>query len=84
MMPARRKESSAQYPNKGVLRFDWLAADGEILHPYAARKGGKRWIVKLYLPLPQTFDEMSERDFIALPIATSDDIRARSKPHGTE
>ncbi|KAA0072909.1 hypothetical protein CIW54_28095 (plasmid) [Paraburkholderia sp. T12-10] len=84
MMQARREESSAPYPNKGVLRFDRRAADGEILHPYAARRNGKRWIVRLYLPFPQTFDEMPERDFIALPIATADDVRARSKRHAIE
>lgn len=83
-MQARREESSAPYPNKGLLRFDRRAEDGEILHPYAARKSGKRWIVKLYLPFPHTFDEMPERDFIALPIATADDVRARSARHATE
>ncbi len=34
--------------------------------------------VLLYLPFLQTFDEMSERDFIALPIATAADMRARA------
>ncbi|RDU94548.1 hypothetical protein DWV00_33370 [Trinickia dinghuensis] len=78
MMRARREESSLPYPNKGVLRFDRCLPDGEILHPYAARKDGERWILKLYLPFPQTFDEMPERDFIALPIATTDDVRSRA------
>lgn len=65
-----------------MLRFNRRASGGEILHPYAARKSGKRWIVKLYLPFPQTFDEMQERDFIALPIATAAGVRFRSKRHG--
>lgn len=37
MMRARREESSAPYPNKGLLRFDRRAADGEILHTPRAR-----------------------------------------------
>ncbi|MGY6258918.1 hypothetical protein ACXIVK_36345 [Paraburkholderia caledonica] len=78
MMRARFEEAEVRYPHKGVLRFDRRATDGEILHPYAARNDGERWIVKFYLPFPQTFDEMPERDFIALPIATAADVRARA------
>ena len=69
---------------KGVLRFDRRATDGEILHPYTARKSDKHWIVKLYLPFTRAFGEMPEYDFIALPIATADDVLARSKRHATE
>lgn len=84
MMRARLEGSSPSYPNKGVLRFDRRATDGEILHPYAACKSGKLWIVKLYLPFPRAFDEMPEHDFIDLPIATADDVLTRSKRHATE
>jgi len=77
MMRARFEEMDAPYPNKGVLRFDRRAADGEILHPYAARKEDGQWIVRLYLPFPQSYSEMPERAFIALPIATTADMRAR-------
>ncbi len=66
------------YPHKGVLRFDRRAVDGEILHPYAGRKEGDAWIVRLYLPFRKEYREMPERDFIALPIVTADDVRARA------
>jgi hypothetical protein len=66
------------YPHKGVLRFDRRAQDGEILHPYAGRKEGDAWIVRLYLPFREEYREMPERDFIGLPIATPNDVRRRA------
>ncbi|KXF59781.1 hypothetical protein [Burkholderia thailandensis] len=33
---------------------------------------------QLYLPFQRSYSEMAERDFIALPIATAADIRARA------
>ncbi|RDJ98106.1 hypothetical protein [Paraburkholderia lacunae] len=80
MMRARFEEPGAPYPHKGVLRFDRCTPDGEILHPYASSKDGARWIVRLYLPFQRTSSDMPERDFIALPIATAADVRAR--PNG--
>ncbi|WP_445147379.1 hypothetical protein [Dyella sp. Tek66A03] len=35
-------------------------------------------MVELYLPFQQTYDTMGERDFIALPKASAQDIRARA------
>lgn len=78
MMRARFEEASAAYPHKGVLRFDRCAADGEILHPYAGRKDGERWMVQLYLPFRQSYHEMPELEFIALPIATTSNINERA------
>ncbi|MDR6495637.1 hypothetical protein J2797_005561 [Paraburkholderia terricola] len=78
MMRARFDESGARYPHKGVLRFDRLRADGEILHPYAAAKEGDAWTVKLYLPFLNAHEEMAEQAFIALPIATATDVRTRA------
>lgn len=69
---------AVRYPHRGVLRFDRLAADGELLHPYAARRDSERWIVQLYLPFQRAFNEMPELDFIALPIATATDVRVRA------
>ncbi|WP_129560958.1 hypothetical protein [Paraburkholderia dokdonensis] len=66
------------YPHEGVLRFDRKRLDGEILHPYAGRKEGESWIVELYLPFRGTYEAMAERDFISLPRATPDDLRARA------
>lgn len=68
-----------QYPHKGVLRFDRRRTDGEILHPYAGKKKGKMWMVELYLPFQNTYEEMAESDFIALPRASADDVRIRAE-----
>lgn len=75
MMEARHAH---RYPNQGVLRFDRRRSDGEILHPYAGRKEGDAWMVELYLPFQDTYDLMAEGDFIALPRASAQDIRARA------
>lgn len=60
-----------RYPNEGVLRFDRVRSDGEILHPYAGRKEGDGWMVDLFLPFQNNYDVMAERDFIALPRASA-------------
>ncbi len=75
MMKARHAH---RYPHQGVLRFDRRRSDGEILHPYAGRKEEDVWVVELYLPFPDTYDTMVESDFIALPRASAQDIRARA------
>lgn len=75
MMEARHAH---RYPHEGVLRFDRCRSDGEILHPYAGRKEGDAWVVDLYLPFQNTYDVMAERDFIALPRASAEDIRIRA------
>lgn len=68
-----------RYPNDGVLRFDRRRADGEILHPYAGRSDGGRWIIELYLPFRKAYDQMDQGDFIDLPIATESDLSDRAK-----
>ncbi|MDH6153670.1 MULTISPECIES: hypothetical protein [Paraburkholderia] len=78
MMRARFEEPGAPYPHKGVLRFDRLRADGEILHPYAATKDGDAWTVRLYLPFLHVYEKMAEHAFIALPVVTAADVRARA------
>jgi len=65
---------SIAYPRKGMFRFDRVWNDGNILHPYAARKVGVEWIISFYLPFTQGWEEMSETQFISLPIATEFDI----------
>lgn len=75
MMGALHKH---RYPHPGVLRFDRRRADGEILHPYAGRREGRTWIVELYLPFLQTYEVMTEQDFIALPRASAHDVHARA------
>jgi hypothetical protein len=70
--------SATRYPNDGVLRFDRCRPDGEILHAYAGRKEGNRWVLELYLPFCETFETMTEDAFIALPRATATDVRRRA------
>lgn len=67
-----------RYPHKGVLRFDRCRSDGEILHPYAGRQDGGVWMVDLYLPFQDAYVAMAERDFIALPRASAEDVRSRA------
>lgn len=79
-----RRESVFPPSHKGVLRFDRRAPDGEVFHPYAGRRQGEQWVVLLYLPFPQTFDEIPDRDSFTLPIATTADVRASSHRKGTK
>jgi hypothetical protein len=76
MMAARLE--GQQYPRKGLLRFDRVRGDGEILHPYAGRKTGEAWLICFYLPFAKGWGEMSEAEFIVLPIATQAVLRARA------
>lgn len=70
-----------RYPHRGVMRFDRRRPDGEILHPYAGRRVGNIWLIELYLPFKDCYDEMTESDFIDLPRASEQDIRARANSH---
>jgi hypothetical protein len=78
MLKVRHQDQGEHYPHPGVLRFDRCRVDGEVLHPYAGRKDGEKWVVELYLPFLNTYAEMAEHDFIALPIASAKDVRARA------
>lgn len=79
MVKARCRDAPHLYPSAGVLRVDRRRPDGEILHPYAGRREGDTWVIELYLPFRGTYEEMAERDFIALPMVKADDIRARAE-----
>lgn len=78
MVEASCSEEARAYPNQGVLRFDRLRMDGEILHPYAARKDDRGWLIRLYLPFCSTYGEMPEEEFIALPAASKRDVLDRA------
>lgn len=78
MSERRWNDHATRYPHQGVLRFDRRWSDGEILHPYAGLKEGETWIVEVYLPFLNVYNRLAERDFIALPIASAHDIRARA------
>lgn len=75
MLEARHAQP---YPHSGVLRFDRRRPDGEILHPYAGRQEEGEWLVELYLPFQEVYEVMLEREFIALPRASAEDIRIRA------
>jgi len=75
MLQARHGQS---YPHAGVLRFDRLRPDGEILHPFAGRQEEGEWVVDLYLPFQENYEVMPERDFIALPRVTPADLQLRA------
>ncbi|BBO99304.1 hypothetical protein [Sulfuriferula nivalis] len=79
MMRERFSSQMAKYRNKGLLRFDRVRGDGELLHPYAAKKSGDSWNVRLYLPFVNEYAEMPELEFLGLPIATNDDVKQRAK-----
>ena len=70
-----------RYPRgRRLLEFDRVRTDGEILHPYAARRDGctdrNAWIIRLYLPFGKEWTEMGEREFLALPLSTPAAVRA--------
>lgn len=72
-------EAEAKYRNKKLIRFDRVREDGELLHPYAAHKFGDSWIIRLYLPFLNKYDEMPELAFLGLRISTEADIQRRLK-----
>lgn len=75
------------YPRRKLLRFDRVRADGEILHPFAARQDSEDWVIRLYLPFPQAYHEMPEKEFVALQISTAMDVRNRAdrrQQHGSD
>lgn len=73
------------YPAKAVRRMmKELGAHryprGEgVLRSYAGKKEGRTWMIELYLPFQNTYEEMTESDFIALPRASSEDVKARAE-----
>lgn len=77
----REEQVEAKYPNKSkrLLRCDRIREDGELLHPYAARKSGDSWIIRLYLPFLHEYAEIPEIVFLGLPIATKADVTRRAK-----
>lgn len=77
------KLDSDPYPRERLLQFDRMRADGEILHPYAARRDGqtdgRSWIIRLYLPFTKEWAEVDESEFRALPLSTSDAVSNRAR-----
>jgi hypothetical protein len=79
MMREQFSSQMTKYRNNGLLRFDRVRGDGELLHPYAAKKSGDSWNVRLYLPFVNEYAEISELEFLVLPIATNADVKQRAK-----
>jgi hypothetical protein len=63
--------SDDPYPRKRLLQFDHVRADGEILHPFAARRDGRAdgrfWVIRLYLPFTQEWGSWRRLSFLASP-----------------
>ncbi|MDR5740026.1 hypothetical protein [Caballeronia sp. LZ016] len=77
----REKVSGERYPRRRLLRFDRIRTDGELLHPYGARRQAGEdspWIIRLYLPFTQEWAEMEEGQFRILPLSTPMAVRARA------
>lgn len=77
------KDDGDRYPTRRrLLEFDRVRADGEILHPYAARREGSTdrdaWIIQLFLPFSKEWAEIGEMEFLALPLSTPGAVRARA------
>jgi hypothetical protein len=71
------------YPRKRLLQFDRVRADGEILHPFAARRDGRAdgrfWFIRFYLPFTREWGELAEAEFLGFPISTADAVRRRAE-----
>ncbi|MGG1946409.1 hypothetical protein AB1286_16560 [Trinickia sp. NRRL B-1857] len=79
----REKLDGDRYPGgRRLLEFDRVRADGEIPHPYAARREGDldrgAWFIRLLLPFRNERMEMMELEFLALPLSTSAAVRTRA------
>lgn len=74
------EQAESKYPSsrQGLLRYDRIREDGELLHPYTAWQSGDMWIIRLYLPFLQQYAEIPEIEFLGLPIATKADVKLRS------
>jgi hypothetical protein len=71
------------YSRKGVLRFDRVRTDGEILHPYAGKQGeGNKWTILALELFNRQYTEIDELEFIALPRAEESHLRARAEHVG--
>ena len=77
MLRAELESASRKYPRRRLLLIDRVDTSGEILHPYAAEEGEDGWMILVYLPFPQTFSAMPERDFVRLQAATEDHLKER-------
>ncbi|GAB2876082.1 hypothetical protein GCM10027093_09480 [Paraburkholderia jirisanensis] len=77
----KSKRGERPYPpaRAGVLRFDRVRGDGEILHPYAAKlRDEEQWTILALELFDRQHIEIDELEFIALARATEDDLRARA------
>lgn len=57
----------AGYSNMRLLRFDRVAPDGSIWHPYEAVQAENGWVILVYERLKHTFSSFPESEFVAMP-----------------
>lgn len=80
MMEARwENPDHGAYPSEGLLRFDRVHPDGEIFHPYSARKVGEGWVILCYVLFTCQYEEVAESTFIGWPIAGEVDLKKRKE-----
>jgi hypothetical protein len=80
----RDGRSGERYPRQRLLEFDRIRADGELLHPYGARRVGgddSLWDIKIYLPFTQERIEIGELEFRALPLSTPEAVHSRAEKY---
>jgi hypothetical protein len=57
-----------RYPRKNLIRQDRVHLD-DMAHPYCVKQVDGQWLINCYLLFAKTFVEMTEQDFIQLPLA---------------
>lgn len=77
------QSDGSTYPYPDLFRFDRVLDNGEILHPYSAKRDEEEddgtWYIRIFLLFPRSYIEMPELEFIRLPIATEEDLKRRKE-----
>jgi hypothetical protein len=66
MLRAKDKDYH-RYPRKNLIRKDRVYLD-DMAHPYTVKQVDDQWLMGCYLLFAKTFIEMTEQDFIQLPM----------------
>lgn len=75
IMKGRFSEDTRAYPYPGLLKIDRFI-DGEIYSPYAARRCGDGWLVKVIIPYKEEFVEVGDVVLRDAPVAKDEDYMA--------
>lgn len=80
----RVKTNDSHYSNKKLLKHERVNHNGEILHPYAAKKVDDVWYILVFEIFARKYFEISENDFIQLPFSNEDFLKKRKAQFLTE